>query len=216
MDGLLIDSEPLWQDAEIEIFGALGVPLTRAMCRQTMGLRIDEVVAYWWARFRWAGPDQATVVEAVVDKVASLIRERGRVLPGVEETIAFVRQRVGAMAIASSSTTEVIKAVMETLDLERHFDVIHSAENERYGKPHPGVFLSAAAKAGAASERCVAIEDSLNGVIAAKAARMTCVAVPQEHGGELDRFAVADLVVRSLGDLPGRWDELVPRTPSTN
>lgn len=215
MDGLLIDSEPLWQDAEIDIFGELGVPLTREMCMQTMGLRIDEVVEHWWARYPWKGPGRKEVVEAVVERVAGSIRERGEILPAVEEVIAFIEPRVGAMAIASSSTTRVIEAVMQTFDLDGHFATIHSAENEPYGKPHPGVFITAATKVKAAPEHCIALEDSLNGVIAAKAARMTCIAVPNADSIERERFSVADLVLGSLGELADRWNEIA-RRPSTS
>ena len=73
MDGLLVDSEPLWRLAQIEVFQAIGVPLTNLMCGQTMGLRIDEVATYWRQRYPWSGPSDQEVANRVVDQLLSLI-----------------------------------------------------------------------------------------------------------------------------------------------
>lgn len=84
--------------------------------------------------------------------------------------------------------------------------MVHSAEAEPYGKPHPAVYLSTAARLGVAPARCLALEDSLNGLIAAKAARMRCVAVPERPD---PRFALADLVLPGLAHLEERaWERL--------
>ena len=92
----------------------------------------------------------------------------------------------------------LIQATAESLPFaDGSFDVVCSAEREPYGKPHPGIFLRAAAELGAAPTSCVVVEDSITGLVAAKAARMTCVAVPCDHGGD-PRFALADAVVPSL------------------
>jgi len=66
MDGLLIDSEPLWQEAEIETFTRVGVPLTREMTRETMGLRVDEVVEHWFSRYPWEEPSKKEIESKVV------------------------------------------------------------------------------------------------------------------------------------------------------
>ena len=73
-----------------------------------------------------------------------------------------------------------------------------SAANERYGKPHPAVFLTAAERLGVAAEDCVVLEDSMTGVVAAKAARMRCIAVPEDHPHHAPAFALADAVRASL------------------
>jgi sugar-phosphatase len=145
-------------------------------------------------------------MDRVVRRVIELIDERAELRQGVHEAIAFVTERVGETAIASASTTAIIDAVMRRFDLARHFSTIHSAEHEPYGKPHPGVYLTAAAKLGARPEACIALEDSINGVIAAKAARMTCIAIPEVE--ERTAFGVADLVLDSLLEIPTRWAEL--------
>ena len=78
LDGLLIDSEPLWQIAEVEVLNSLGVPLTAEMCHQTVGLRIDEAIAYWFERYPWTGPGVNEVADIVVDQMLRLIRDHAR------------------------------------------------------------------------------------------------------------------------------------------
>ncbi|MBA3450322.1 MAG: HAD-IA family hydrolase, partial [Chloroflexia bacterium] len=104
------------------------------------------------------------------------------------------------LAIASSSSSEIIAAVLETLGLAHYFRVAQSAEHEPFGKPHPGVYIEAARALGIEPWRCLAFEDSPNGVIAAKAARMTCIAVPDPALANDRRFGAADLILPSLSD----------------
>ena len=81
------------------------------------------------------------------------------------------------------------------------FESVLSAEYEAYGKPHPGVYISAAKQMKYDPQYCCAIEDSLNGVIAAKAAKMKCIAVPAQDEPKIAKFAVADVVLNSLEEL---------------
>lgn len=198
MDGLLIDSEPLWVRAEIEVFGGVGVVLTEEDCAKTKGLRIDDVVAHWHAIHRWSSPSRGDVEQRLVARVAELVREEGRALPGVQSAIAAAREITSEIALASSSPRVLIDAVLDRLELRNVFSVVHSAENEPYGKPHPGIFLTTAKALGVAPTECVVLEDSLTGVLAAKAARMTCIAVPDARLDPDPRFVIADRVVASL------------------
>jgi sugar-phosphatase len=205
MDGVLVDSEPIWQDVEIELLGRLGVPLTREMCTQTMGFRVNEAVGHWYERYPWTGPTVDEVADELVDDVIGAISERGEPMAGVDEVIAFLEDEGLRLAIASSSYYRVIDAVLRRFDLTQRFEVVHSAQEEANGKPHPAVYLTAAAKLGIAPEACIAIEDSPNGVLSATRAGMTCIAIP-EPGTETDpRFADADLLIPSLLVLPERW-----------
>ena len=119
-------------------------------------------------------------------------------MPGVHETLEALAAAGYPLAIASSSSSEIIAAVLETLDIGGYFRVTQSAEHEPFGKPHPGVYIEAARRLGIEPWRCLAFEDSPNGVIAAKAARMTCIAVPDRALAADRRFGAADLVLSSL------------------
>ncbi|MGP0032312.1 MAG: hexitol phosphatase HxpB [Acidimicrobiales bacterium] len=201
LDGLLIDSEILWHEAEIEILGDLGVPLARESCRSTKGMYVGEVTEHWHERYPWTGPSPSEVAVTIVDRVIALLLDRGELKPGAEHAIALCAGRGLPLAVASSSEYRLIEAALEHFGLRHHFQLVHSAEDERYGKPHPAVFLTAAARLGAEPRRCLVWEDAPAGVRAAKAATMACIAVP-EHGEEHDpAFGLSDLVLGSLLDM---------------
>ena len=198
MDGLLIDSEPLWRIAEIETLSAVGAPITEEDAVATTGLRTDEVVELWFARYPWPDPPRKEIEARIITRLIALVRERGNVMPGAYEALEAVSTAGYPLAIASSSTSEIIAAVLQTLGIERYFQVTQSAEHEPYGKPHPGVYIEAARRLGVEPRRCLALEDSPNGVIAAKAARMYCIAVPDPALKDDRRLQAADLILPSL------------------
>jgi len=200
MDGLLIDSEPLWEEAELEVFNQVGVPLTSEMTKQTMGLRVDEVVQHWFDLYPWKDISHKEIEAKIVEKVIALIKEKGTAKEGVNEMIRFFKDKNMPMAIASSSSMDIIETVVKKLHIKNNLDVIYSAEHEQYGKPHPGVYITAAQKLGIASDKCLAFEDSPNGVLAAKAAKMKCVAVPDQKMKNDRRFGIADIILDSLSE----------------
>jgi mannitol-1-/sugar-/sorbitol-6-/2-deoxyglucose-6-phosphatase len=201
MDGLLIDSEILWHEAEIEILGGLGVPLSRDSCRGTKGMFVGEVTRYWYAQYPWGGPPPAEVAVSIVDRVIALLLSKGELKPGAEHAIDLCVERGLPLAVASSSQYRLIDLALDHFGLRRHFALVHSAEDEEWGKPHPAVFLTAAAKLGADPRRCLVWEDAPAGVLAAKAASMSCIAVPEPGQGGHPAFGLADLVLGSLLDM---------------
>lgn len=193
MDGILIDSEPFWRKAEIEVFATVGTHLTEQDCADTMGIRIDEVVAY-----RVPHADQEAVVKAIMDRMVELLTAHGSPLKGVESTLQRVRALGIPCGLATSSNYRLLHATLESLKLEDYFSIVHSAEEEVYGKPHPAVYINAAKKLGFEPADCLAIEDSVNGLISAKAAQMRVIAAPEEVVFNDPRFALADLKVERL------------------
>nr|MBA2597174.1 hexitol phosphatase HxpB [Chloroflexia bacterium] len=182
----------------VEALTAVGVPITAEDAVETTGLRTDEVVEQWYARYPWADPPKKEIEARIITRLIALARERGGPMPGVHETLEALSAAGYPLAVASSSASEIIAAVLETLALGHYFRVTQSAEHEQFGKPHPGVYIEAARALGVAPWRCLAFEDSPNGVIAAKAARMTCIAVPDPALAGDRRFGAADLVLPSL------------------
>lgn len=200
MDGLLIDSEPFWKVVEIEVFKTVGIDLTVEMCLETVGLRIDEVVTYWHEKQPWENISKQAIEDSIVNKMIERITNEGEALPGVYDVIEFFWNKKIPMAIASSSYLRLIEAVVKRLKLKGFFEVIYSAEFEEYGKPNPATFITTAKKLGVSPMKCLVFEDSLNGVLAGKAARMITVAVPDY---ENPKFIIADKILNSLEE----WNE---------
>ena len=162
MDGVLVDSEPFWQEAEIAAFDSVGVELTRADCTTTMGMRVDSVVAHWLAARPWNTDvfPAAALVENILDRVVAIVSERGEPIAGALESVDCARRCVSGVALASSSPLRLINATLHRLGLDDAFDAVCSAELEARGKPHPDVYLSAARILQVEATECLAIEDS--------------------------------------------------------
>lgn len=201
MDGVLIDSEPLWKIAMEKIFREVGCNLTRQDFQRTVGLRIDEVVAYWHNHTGWEGVSEKEVENRIIQQMIALIEENGQPLPGVIETLDFLKKEGKRIGLATSSYAILIAAVLRTLKLEDAFHFVHSAEHERFGKPHPAVYLSVAEKLGVQPAKCLVIEDSLNGIISGKAAKMTVICIPEKTHYPEPRLALADVQYESMTDL---------------
>jgi mannitol-1-/sugar-/sorbitol-6-/2-deoxyglucose-6-phosphatase len=201
MDGLIIDSEPYWKQAEKLVFGKLGLELTDTLLQQVMGFRLNEVVKYWYDYQPWLNPDFIETEKEITATVKKLIIDHAKAMPGVIPLLQALAQTDLKLAIASSSSMSLIQAVVQKLRIETYFDVLWSAEYESFGKPHPTIFLSTAHKLAISPSDCWVIEDSINGVIAAKAARMKCLAVPDLSQLHDPRFAIADKVIPSLEQL---------------
>ena len=172
----LIDSEPLWVRAEIEVFGAQWLGPRGVGLRGHEGTRVDDVVRHWHAVRTFSDVDR--VERELVMRGGARTNGRG-CGPGATAAVARAKE-IGPIALASSSPRIIIEAALERLGLASAFDVVQSAETEPYGKPHPAIFLRTAERLGVSPLACTVLEDSMNGVIAAKAARMRCVAVPPE------------------------------------
>jgi HAD superfamily hydrolase (TIGR01509 family) len=201
MDGILIDSEPLWKIGEKKAFAKVGISLTTDMCNLTMGYRANEVVDYWYEKFPWKGISKIEVEEDMVNSVTEEIRFNGKAMAGVNQALNAFKKNNFKIGLASSSSSKIINVVIDQLGIRHFFDVIQSAENEEYGKPHPSVFLQAAARLKVHPTHCLVIEDSVNGVIAGKAARMKVIAIPDHTLAGDKRFAIADLTLGSLEEL---------------
>ncbi|MCX6188888.1 MAG: hexitol phosphatase HxpB [Bacteroidetes bacterium] len=198
MDGLLIDSEPFWKYAERFLYESVGVFIDDDFLRQVEGLRLDEAVQFVYDRHPFTKKSKKQVEVEIIAMMQKLILEKGEALPGVYQTLELFYDRKIPMALASSSAEVLISAVIEKLSLQKYFIVTRSGERETFGKPHPQIFISTAQALNVYPGECVVFEDSLNGILAAKAARMFCVAVPDKHRHNDPRLAIADAKLKSL------------------
>jgi mannitol-1-/sugar-/sorbitol-6-/2-deoxyglucose-6-phosphatase len=198
MDGLLIDSEPTWQKLEKELYASLGIQLTVAEKHEMMGTPALENAKRLYARYGWEKYSPEEVAKMLEQKVAAAFRQGIELMPGVDQALQICKRHNLPVAIASSSPMVLIETVVDTLKLREHFKHIYSAQHEPLGKPHPGVFISVGEKLGVAPDHCLVFENSPAGVLAAKAAKMHCVAVPTPDLKQNKFIQTADLVLDSL------------------
>ncbi|MEZ5227592.1 MAG: hexitol phosphatase HxpB [Acidimicrobiales bacterium] len=217
MDGLLTESESRWRIAEREAAAALGLPLTDDDFELTMGVRMADVAKRWFEWHPWdGGPSTHEVAAMVVDRVVELTA--GAVaLPGVVDALDLVAERGLRVALCSSSDQRLIDATLAALDLTDRFEVIHSAEFDPHGKPHPEPYLATARQLGVDPQHCVVFEDAVSGCVSGKAAGMAVIAVPAPHLRGTASFGFADIVLESLERLqPSVFDAIEGRTPGTD
>jgi len=198
MDGLLIDSEPLWSEAATEVFTSYGKKLTAADLLSTMGLRTSEFVSWWLRDYKFDNTELEKVAEKIVELVIKKIKLEGKAMPGVDYILEFFLERGYKIGLATSSPMRVADTILNLLNIEKYIQVKTSAEKLAYGKPHPQVYLECAADLGSSPLECICFEDSVNGMIAAKAARMKCVVVPAYNQQKDEKWSIADLKISSL------------------
>ena len=208
MDGLLIDSEPFWRQVEIKVFNSVGLSLTEAECMETAGYRFDEVVEHWWNKYPWHGKTKEQIHDEVIDEMENAITHHAEAMKGAHASLDFFKSQGLRIALASSSAMRLIKATVKKLDIENYFELLVSAEHESYGKPHPAVFLRTAETLNVRPEKCLVLEDSFFGLLAAKSAKMKCIVVPDPGNFEDKRFAIADWKLNSLEEIP--FSRLLP------
>jgi mannitol-1-/sugar-/sorbitol-6-/2-deoxyglucose-6-phosphatase len=200
MDGLLIDSEPLWRKAEMECFKLVGIELTEDDCRDTMGYRLNEVIEHWYERQPWDNMSHKELDDIIINRVIELIHSEGKAMTGVCRSIQIFEEMGFKIAVASSSPFRLIREVLKAIDLQDKFEVVHSAELESNGKPHPQVFLTTAQKLGVEPTNCVVLEDSFHGIIAGKAAKMKVIGIPDAECLVKPQYQAADILLASLAD----------------
>ena len=202
MDGLLIDSEPLWLQAELDIFTNLGLDTSsRNSLPDTLGLRIDLVVKLWFQTMPSHGPSQAEVCNRIIARAIELVEETRPVLPGVEYALDLCRQQGLKIGLASASPLHMQERVLDMLGVRDQFDCLVSAEYLPHSKPHPEVYLNAATALGIDPLQCVTLEDSVNGMIATKAARMRSIVIPSPEYRADPRWVLSDIKLESLEQL---------------
>jgi sugar-phosphatase len=201
MDGVLIDSEPLWKIAMEAVFSELGSTLQKSDFQKTVGLRIDEVIHFWNLHESWGIENEEAIQEKIISKMEELIAANAQPLPGVIETLTFLKSKGLKIGLATSSSSRLIRIVLKELIIADFFDFTHSAETEDYGKPHPAVYLTVAQKLGVPPTKCLVIEDSLNGVISGLAAKMKVVCIPEKTHFPNPKLALADFNFETMSEM---------------
>lgn len=197
MDGLLLDTEVVWQEAEERLFAAHGQVFTREDKLAVIGTDFAWTARYFAERLGKPPDAGPALVEEMVMSMYGLLQQEVAGRPGALELVARLRGRV-PLALASNSPRKLVDAALESARLTEAFDVIVTSDDVARSKPAPDLYLLACELLGVAPADVLALEDSSAGVASAKAAGLTCIAVPQF--AETD-VAAADRIIDSLEEL---------------
>jgi mannitol-1-/sugar-/sorbitol-6-/2-deoxyglucose-6-phosphatase len=198
MDGLLIDSEPLWKEAGKETLLQYGKELSDEQYHSSTGLRTEEWIEHWFHHFSIDMKHAPAAIDTIITKTIDKIDQQGQPFPGIDAIIEFCKQKNFLLGLATSSPMSLVNVVLQKLQLKTVFDSIASAEGLPYGKPHPQVYINCADQLRCAPLHCIAFEDSFNGMIAAKAAKMKCVVIPAPSDYDHPKWNAADLKLKGL------------------
>jgi HAD superfamily hydrolase (TIGR01509 family) len=200
LDGVLVDSERLWNGAKEALVRETGGTWRDEAPTVMMGMSSPEWAAYLHDELG-VPMDVDAISREVVRRMEEGYRRELPLLPGAEEAVRRLAAR-WPLGLASSSNRELIDLVLEVAGFGDAFRVTVSSEEVARGKPAPDVYLETAARLGVAPARCVAIEDSSNGLRSAAAAGMTVIAVPNPHyAPAADALALASAAVPIVGDV---------------
>ncbi len=200
LDGVLVDSEHVWNDAREQLARERGGRWHERAQRDMMGMSSPEWSRYMHDVIGLVEPPERISAE-VVRRVETIYRDRLPLMEGAEEAVRRLAERF-PLALASSANRPVIDLFMELSGLGDRFNATVSSEEVGRGKPSPDVYLDAARRLDVAPDACAAVEDSHNGILAAKAACMRVVAIPnRRYPPDAEALAEADVVLESLREL---------------
>jgi HAD superfamily hydrolase (TIGR01509 family) len=200
LDGVLIDSEPVWEQVRRGLVAERGGHWAADAQRRLMGMSTPE-----WARYLsedlGVGLPPEQVAELVIDRMAARYTEHVPLMAGAIEAVRRLAAR-WPLGLASSSPPRLIQTVLQSAGLQSCFTVVMSTEQVAHGKPAPDIYLAVTAGLGCPPPDCAAVEDSSNGLRSAGAAGLRVIAVPQpQYPPDPDALAQASLVLPSLDGL---------------
>ena len=200
LDGVLVDSERLWDEVRRSVVAAAGRDWPADATQALQGMSTPEWSAYLTDVVGVPGRPE-DVAATVIDGMVARYRERLPLLPGAIEAVERLSNR-WPLGLASSSPRRLIETVLDAAHLTGHFRVTVSTEEVGAGKPSPAVYNEVVRRLRADPSRVIAIEDSSNGLRSASAARVGVIAVPNPtYPPQDDALALADAVVQSLDDI---------------
>ena len=210
MDGVMIDSEPLWEKAERILLARRGIDYNPTYRDKIVGLNQKDSGRLLKETFNLPETIEELLSERI-DLIVRIYEEELELVPGIKSFLRELKENGFLIAMASSSPLRVINLVLNKFSLNEFFSVVVSGESVEFGKPAPDIYLFTAGKLGACPEQgrriepseCVVIEDSINGVKSAKSAGMHCIAIPDKRLSR-NEFQIADLVVDRLDEISVR------------
>lgn len=200
MDGVVINSEPMHEQIELEVAAGFNIHIDQARMKKYVGMRSKDV---WAAIIKEDGLDlKPEQIIEVADKQKVKYIEDNKLEPidGIRELLVKLKELNYRIALASSSPKEFIEAVLKKFEILHFFDTIVNGDEVAHGKPAPDIFLEAARRLGVRPENCTILEDSNNGVDAGNIAGMRTIAYVNPDSGNLD-LSKATHIVKSVRDV---------------
>ncbi len=201
MDGVLIESEAMWQQAEEETFASVGVTVTKELAQLTSSLTTKAVTDFWYSRSPWQGKSHEQVEREVINKVEQLIISSGQSKQGVTELLQLLTKHKIRIGLSTNSPSQLTNAVLNKLDIAHFFSAVTSSDQVSKGKPDPEVYLTTAQKLGVNPQQCLVFEDSITGLTAAVAAEMKVIALPPKYNFDDKRYEPAIEKLNSLSEI---------------
>lgn len=197
MDGVIIDSEPIHFEVDIETMKDFGCSISKEELNKYVGTTNEYMFNDIKNKYKLDKP-----VEEIINYKCELVKRKViesdlAPIEGIIDLLINLKAKNIPAAIASSSPRDFIEVVVSKFQLEDYFSYILSGEEVENGKPAPDIYVETAKKLGIAPEECIVIEDSKNGVLAAKEAGMKCIGFKNINSGEQD-LSMADYIVNSI------------------
>jgi HAD superfamily hydrolase (TIGR01509 family) len=201
MDGVIVDSEPIYYEVEMQIYHELGMDVPDELRYSYVGTKTEDM---------WSELKEKYLLKQPVEELVKLEAERYRnyitssdvlkPVPGAIELLQELFEHNISIALASSSFLKDIEMILGLLDIRKYFSVVVGGDEVKKGKPEPDIFEYAVKKLGVSPENCIVIEDSSNGTKAAKAAGIKCIGYKNKNSGSQD-LSSADLIIESMEDI---------------
>lgn len=200
MDGTLIDSEPMWKEAEKQVFSSVGVEVSDELSDQTASMTTREVTEFWYCHFPWQGKSLEKVENEVIECVAKLIAVNGVPMEGVQEILDFFQGKKFKIGLSTNAPSRLIPVVLKKLNIAHYFHAISSSEDEKKGKPDPAVYLTTAKKLNVKPSQCIVFEDSISGILSASNANMKTVVIPPPIEFTNKKYQISHIKLKKLSD----------------
>ena len=200
MDGVIVDSEPWHLEANFELYEELGFTLSREDYATFIGKTNSEMWVFLKSKFALPQSLPELFQRQVQKKIQLLQKHEDGLIKGVLPLLNTLREKGIPIGLASSSPLEYIETILKKYQIAEYFQAVVTGEEMANGKPAPDIFLHTAGLLGVKSENCVVIEDSENGVKAAKAGAMKCIGFKNINSGGQD-LSLADRIVDSLEEI---------------
>ncbi len=201
MDGVIVDTEPLHGKAYQAMFQQVGIPVTKSLYESFTGQSTIEICRQLCELYQLdESPEKLVQLKREAFKSIFKTDNSLEMMPGVLELIKDYYQNGLTLILASSASMNTINFVFERFNLDPFFKTKLSGADLKASKPHPEIFIKAAKESGFLKEECIVIEDSTNGIAAAHAAKIYCIAFKSPHSKNQD-YSLADMLIEDFVEI---------------